>query len=86
MATKKYKSPIREKRKVIFVYASPKNHKWIKSLPVLSASEFVNRMLTLMREEHDDFKNLPAAVEGRPQNAKAQKFTTPFDPEVKDAG
>lgn len=70
---------------MIFVYATPKNHKWIKSLPVLSASEFINRLLTLMRDEHDDFKNLPAAIEGRPQTQKAQKFNTPFDPEAQDA-
>jgi len=71
---------------VIFVYATTRNHKWIKNLPILSASEFVNRFITFMREEHEDFINLPAAIEGRPQTCKGQKFRTPLDPEVKDAG
>lgn len=86
MATAKYKSPIRGKRKVLFVYITPKNHTWLpKQLSILSASEFVNRLITFMREGEHDFQNIIPAVEGRRQNENHPKFDTPINPEAKNA-
>ncbi len=85
MSTKKeyYTSPIRDKTKVITVYASKPNHKFLKEhLTTVSMSQFIDRLITLCRNKDHDFANLVYVLQGRHQpHANAHKFKNIFERE-----
>lgn len=62
-----YVRPIRLKTQVIFVYADPKNKEFLeKNLRYMSASAWVNNLLGLIRQEHEEFKGMLEVVERQP--------------------
>lgn len=68
---KSYRSPIRAKSEIIFVYAEPENKKFLeKNLKILTSSRWVNNLITLIREKHPEFEHLIEAVELMPTSRK----------------
>lgn len=67
-----YRSPIRKKTSPIFVYADPINKAWLeKQLRYMSMSAFFDKILTLSRQEHPDFKGLVEDVERMPVSRRS---------------
>lgn len=65
----KYIRPIRKRTKILFVYCDKRNHEWLKThLKSISASEFVNSLITLIRIGDHDFRNILPLLDARRQN------------------
>lgn len=72
---KEYRSPIRKKTEVIFVYADPINKRFLESnLKIITSSRWVNNLITLIREGHPEFAHLIEAVELTPLSRKKKNI------------
>jgi hypothetical protein len=71
---KNYRSPIRGKTKVIFVYTDPKNKAWLKEqLRYMSISAFFDKLLTAARTGHESFDGIVEEVERLPVKKRFSK-------------